>query len=120
MAQAKYQQIVVQELRLTSLAISHAVLEPPHHQSMLDLLHETPVAAASRAFPQDGLCYTPSEMDAIMAHKFTEVRAERCQSLAMADLVTCSTGAAIKHWMCVQCFVLGGCWKESSLVGISD
>lgn len=39
---------------------------------MLDLLHETPVAAASRAFPEDRHTYTASETDAIMAHKFTE------------------------------------------------
>eukprot|EP00903_Cladosiphon_okamuranus_P019227 g17681.t1 len=42
------------------------------HESMLELLGETPVAAASRAFPQPGHLYSPSETDAIMAHKFTE------------------------------------------------
>lgn len=45
----------------------------PISQSMLELLGETPVAAMSRAFPQPGEMYTPSETDAIMAHKFTEV-----------------------------------------------
>ncbi|CAN0364517.1 unnamed protein product [Ectocarpus fasciculatus] len=42
------------------------------HESMLELLGQTPVAAVSRAYPQEGVTYTPSETDAIMAHKFTE------------------------------------------------
>ncbi|CAM9345495.1 unnamed protein product [Scytosiphon promiscuus] len=42
------------------------------HESMLELLGETPVAQSSRAFPQPGNVYTASDTDAIMAHKFTE------------------------------------------------
>lgn len=42
---------------------------------MLELLRDTPVAAVSRSFPQEGVKYAAGETDAIMAHKFTEVRA---------------------------------------------
>lgn len=44
---------------------------------MLELLGETPVAQASRAFPQPREVYTASDTDAIMAHKFTEVSGRR-------------------------------------------
>lgn len=47
---------------------------------MLELLGETPVAAMSMAFPQEGVKYTPSQTDAIMAHKFTEVT-NACKSI---------------------------------------
>lgn len=52
---------------------------------MLELLGQTPVAAVSRAYPQEGVTYTPSETDAIMAHKFTEV--SRCVLSAAVLLV---------------------------------
>lgn len=56
---------------------------------MLDLLQETPVAEFSRAFPQEGVTYTPSETDAIMAHRFTEVSKGElvCRSIANAYLI---------------------------------
>lgn len=69
--------------------LAHHPLSSLSSQSMLELLGETPVAAASRAFPQPGQQYTPSETDAIMAHKFTEVSRvadRRCSSVCCVPI----------------------------------
>lgn len=58
-------------------------------QSMLELLGETPVAAMSMAFPQEGVKYTRSQTDAIMAHKFTEVTCVCISSSQSLSVFTC-------------------------------
>lgn len=66
-------------------------------QSTLALLGQTPVAAVSRAYPQEGVTYTPSETDAIMAHKFTEVTSGLLSAAVLLVMVVVCTGADMTH-----------------------